>query len=50
MTISREDSLPACQEQAQSLHAGDNAADPSLPALACIPPGRLPCGDTLGEE
>ena len=50
ITLSREDSLPACQEQAQSLRAGDNAADPSLPALACIPPGRLPCGDTLAGE
>lgn len=50
MTISRESSLSACQDQAQSLRAGDNAEDPSLPALACIPPRRLACDGTLANE
>jgi hypothetical protein len=35
---------------AQQLRAGDNAEDPSLPALACIPPGRLTCDGTLAGE
>lgn len=50
MTISREASLAACQQQAGSLRAGDNAEDPSLPALACIPPGRLACDGSLAGE
>lgn len=50
MTLSRAASLPACQEQAQSLRAGDNAEDPSLPALACLPPGRLTCNGALAND
>ncbi len=50
ITIARHDSHPACREMAQSLRAGDNAEDPSLPALACIPPGRLACSGSLAEE
>jgi cytochrome c2 len=50
ITIARHDSHPACREMAQQLRAGDNAEDPSLPALACIPPGRLTCDGTLAGE
>lgn len=50
MTIAREASLPACQAMAETLRAGDNGSDASLPTLACIPPGKLSCDGSPPEE
>ncbi|HIC81775.1 MAG TPA: hypothetical protein EYH07_16040 [Kiloniellaceae bacterium] len=52
MTIAKRPSHAACLELAESLRAGDSAEDPSLPTLACVPPGRLACGGdgAAGDE
>lgn len=46
MTIAREETLPGCLDLAETLRAGDNGEDASLPT---IPPGKLVCdaGDPL---
>ena len=50
MTIAREETLPGCLDLAETLRAGDNGDDASLPTLACIPPGKLACDATLAED
>jgi cytochrome c2 len=50
MTIAREKSIAACQSLADTLRAGDDGEGGSLPALACVVPGKLACdGAAAGE-